>query len=120
MARRHVYLQGQWHLWIYCCLWAVRDGARLAGDSSSPRSATRAAAFLDGQQLVSVSIGPRGVRTAFEFDLGGRLLTAPYDRSREQWLLYEPSGKVLVLRADRTLSHTPGSRREAPSDWRKF
>ena len=42
----------------------------------------------------------RRVSCVFEFDLGAILKTRPYDKEGEQWLLYEPSHKVLSLRAD--------------------
>jgi hypothetical protein len=108
MARRLVAVHGEWHLWIYCCNWSVFVDKRVVGDSSSRKGVQRAADALDGQALVSAEIQVRGCRTVFEFDLGGRLVTRPYDRKSEQWLLYTPSGKVLTLRADKQFSFTQG------------
>src|SRR4051812_29248304 len=106
-ARRRITVAGEWHLWIYCCDWAVSNGGRLIGDSESKRSMDRAASFLDGQKLVKAWIVPREMRTVFEFDLGGTLETRPYNRTSEQWLLYEPNGNVLTVRADRQYTYGP-------------
>ena len=116
-ARRHVYVRGDWHLWIYCCNWAVFDGSRLIGDSASKRRIDRAARYLNGQKLVSARVIPRGMRSLFEFDLGGRLETKPYDRSSEQWLLYEPNGNVLTVRADKRYCYGPGDRHPDHHRW---
>jgi hypothetical protein len=116
LRRRLAYPKGQWHLWVYCCAWSVREGTREVGDWSSNARIDRAAAFLNGQKLTTVNFNSRGARTTFIFDLGGSLETRPYDRRGEQWLLYEPSGKVLVWRADRQYSHNLGTR---PSIWRR-
>ena len=105
LARRVVYPRGQWHLWIYCCAWRATDGRRQIGDWSSKARIDRSAQFLNGQRLTSVTLNQRGARAAFAFDLGGHLETQPYDRTSEQWLLYEPTGKVLIWRADRRYSH---------------
>lgn len=40
----------------------------------------------------------------FEFDLGGRLVVKPWRPEDEAWMLYEPTGNVLVLRADKRFS----------------
>src|SRR5215217_5037296 len=69
-SRRLATVHGDWHLWIYCCDWVVRKGDVVIGDSSSARRVDRAAAFLDGQKLLSATLRPRGARTHFEFDLG--------------------------------------------------
>ena len=110
LARRNVYVAGEWHLWIYCCEWTVASGSRVIGDSTTNRRAERAARFLDGQKLVEVVMPARGARTTFRFDLGGVLETRPYDRRSEQWLLYEPNGYVLIFRADRRCSYTTRGR----------
>jgi len=116
--RRTVHVRGQWHLWIYCCNWTVYDRTRIVGDSSSPRRIDRAAKLLNGQKLLSVALAPRGARTEFIFDLGGVLQTAPYDRRSEQWYLYEPSGSVLTLRADRRYSYQRATSTHAER-WRR-
>jgi len=106
-----VYVRGNWHLWIYFCKWEVfQRSRRIANSDSSDLRIDRAAALLNGQKLVSARVILRGMRTLFEFDLGGRLETRPFNRTGEQWLLYEPSGNVLAVRADKRYSYGPGNR----------
>ncbi len=116
MARRGVFVHGEWHLWIYGCDWDVFSGSKRIGDSSTKRKILCAAEFLDGQKLIRFSISPRKASCVFEFDLGAALKTQPYDNESEQWLLYEPSHKVLSLRADRrykySISDVPNDHRE--------
>lgn len=100
LARRRVYVHGDWHLWIYCCDWQVFCGQKRIGDSSTKANMLPAADFLDGQALLNVSVSPCDARSIFEFDLGGRLETQPYDHESEQWMLFEPSHDVLTVRAD--------------------
>ncbi len=123
LRKRTVTVVGRWHLWIYCCEWEVRSNRGVvATSSSSSRRIDRASVILDGQQLVAVVLDPRRAGTTFEFDLGGSLKTKPNDRSSEQWMLFEPNGKVLTLRADRrfkyerALGNSTGSR----TSWRRL
>ncbi len=119
LAKRGAYVHGDWHLWIYCCAWEVLfNDKQIAHSESSDNRIKRATNFLDGQKLLRFSIVPRGMRCTFEFDLGGILKTWPYGRRHEQWLLYEPSGKVLTLRADKYFSHDPSNRPENKTDWK--
>jgi len=105
LRRRHVVVHGAWHLWIYYCHWSVFHNEKLVGDSSSPKRVQRAAHSLNGQALIAFDLTLRGCTCVFEFDLGGRLVTRPCNRHGEQWLLFTPSGKVLVLRADKRYSY---------------
>jgi hypothetical protein len=117
-ARRLAYVRGDWHLWIYCCAWTVSDGSgRLVGNSSTKKSIDRAARFLNGQALSSGALISRGMRTVLEFDLGGRLETKPYDRRSEQWMLYEPTGKVLIVRADKRYTYGSADRTPDQKQW---
>lgn len=118
LARRSVHARGRWHLWIYCCEWRVIANDRVVGDSTTPRRIDRAARGLNGQKLLEVKIAPRGARSRFVFDLGAELETRPYDRSSEQWLLYEPSGHVLTWRADRKFAYARAGRNPRHSRWR--
>ncbi len=116
---RDVAVLGDWHLWIYCCGWnIVQDGERMAHSESEDAAIARATAWLDGQRLERLWMEPGTVITRFEFDLGGALETFPVDDdpSDEQWLLYEPSGDVLSVRADNRFSHGPGD--TPPDEWR--
>jgi hypothetical protein len=117
-ARRHVCPRGQWHLWIYCCDWEVRSRGRSVGDGSTDTKTERAANFLNGQKLVRFSIAPQKLQCVFEFDLGGTLKTRPYDKESEQWLLYEPSNMVLVLRADGCYKYVRSNVLGSEANWK--
>ena len=119
-ARRSVRVRGRWHLWIYCCEWLVRANGIVVGDSTTPRRIDRAARELNGQKLLEVIVNARGARSRFVFDLGAELETKPFDRTSEQWLLYEPDGNVLAWRADRKYRHGPGNRRPSEERWRSL
>lgn len=108
LARRNVFIHGDWHLWINCCDWEVTSGGTLIGKSTSAPSIRKAADFLDGQKLIRFSLTPETVRCVFEFDLGGRLDTYPYDDTSEQWLFFaRRDSNVLILRADGMYSLKP-------------
>ena len=118
LARRSVRVRGRWHLWIYCCEWRVLAKGKVVGDWTTTRRIERAVRELNGQKLKGVTVGRRGARTHFAFDLGAELETKPYDRTSEQWLLYEPDGRVLAWRADRKYSYGSGSRPTERLVWR--
>jgi hypothetical protein len=114
LARRHVRTYGEWHLWIKCCDWEVHFKGKRVGDSSTKLGIRRAADFLNGQKLIQFSLASRKVQSIFVFDLGATLKISPYDKSSgEQWLLFEPSQKVLTLRADGRYRHI---RSDLPAD----
>jgi hypothetical protein len=116
-ARRSVVVHGDWHLWLYCCEWEVLSKGNRVGDSSTKISIRRGADFLDGQELTGFSISPRKIGCLFRFDLGATLRTRPYDRDSEQWRLFEPSHKVLTLRADGMFKHM---RSDIPDELEKW
>lgn len=101
LARRSVFVHGEWHLRIDSCAWEVLSNGRHVGNGSTKRSIRRAADLLDGQKLIRFSFFPKKVQCIFEFDLGATLRTVPYDRKGEQWVLHTPEQKALTLRADR-------------------
>jgi hypothetical protein len=101
LARRNVFVHGEWHLWIYCCNWEVLTKDKRIADSSTKARIRLAADVLDGQKLVRFSLDPKSVQCAFKFDLGATLRTVPYDKDSEQWSLYTPKQRVLTLFADR-------------------
>ena len=114
LRRRNVVVHGAWHLWIYYCDWSVFQNDKLVGDSSSPKRVQRAAHSLNGQALIAFDFRRRGCTCVFEFDLGAKLVTKPCNRRGEQWLLFTPFEKVLVLRADKRYSYH--GKHSAPAD----
>lgn len=118
LARRQAHVRGEWHLWLYCCDWEVLSKGKPVGDSSTKLKMRRAAHVLNGQKLIRFLVLPRGVQSVFEFDLGATLKTRPYDNESEQWLLYEPSHKVLVVRADGRYIHHRSDVVDNQKDWK--
>lgn len=101
LARRNVFVHGEWYLKIDSCAWEVLSNGRHVGNGSTKHSMRRAANLLDGQKLIRFSFFPAKVLCVFEFDLGAALRTVPYDRKGEQWVLLTRDQKALTLRADR-------------------
>jgi hypothetical protein len=104
LARRLVYPRGQWHLWIYRCEWEVLFRGKRVGRSSTNTEIRHAVDFLNGQKLLRFSILPRKLRCSFSFDLGGTLITQPFDKEGEQWLLFRKGPR---LKGRRTLQALP-------------
>ncbi len=118
LARRRVFIHGDWHLWIYCCDWEVFSAGKLVGQSTSEASIQRAADILDGQKLISFSMTAEPLRCQFKFDLDGRLETYPYDSESEQWVFYDSRNHmVLVLRADGVYSYGRSDRSDE-KEWK--
>ena len=101
LARRSVFVHGEWHLRIDSCAWEVLFNGRHVGNGSTKVGMRHAADLLSGQKLIQFSFSPKDVQCVFAFDLGGALRTVPYDRKGEQWVLHTPEHRALTLRADR-------------------
>jgi hypothetical protein len=122
LTNRLVKVRGEWHLWIYCCNWQVFHNGTPVGDasleSSSKKKIIAAANYLDGQKLMRASMSEEGCRLTLDFDLGGQLVTEPYDEDSEQWFLYEPEAACLTVRADRQFQYGPSN--SASEKWQQF
>lgn len=99
---RHVYVHGDWRLFIDG-FWklALRDRPLVRG--TSPVSEIQMAlARLDGQRLVSVSGDSSTGATRFTFDLGAALYVRRTSRGDdyEMWMLQAPDGRFLQVRGD--------------------
>ena len=121
-AQRVVTVHGDWHLWIRSDVWSSKqNGVVVARIESADADIAKAAAELDGQILSSFEIDRATASCRFTFDLGGELLTgrsAGGDaRETEEWLLFEPCGNVLTLRADASYSWSPSDTRPEDELW---
>ena len=90
-SRRSAYVEGEWHLWIYCCNWKIiQDGEQLAWSEDDENTIDRAISFLNGQNLVGINVPAGDGHSSFKFDLGGSLETWPYgdDPTEQQWMIY--------------------------------
>ena len=120
---RFAYVYGEWHLWIYCCDWVIRQNNRKVGDSTSKEKIDRGCLALGGQYLTKVVVNPKNLQTDFYFDLGGHLQTKPYkkeDEPSEMWKLRCPDGKWFLLRADGKYSHQSGNTPPYKTVWKPF
>ena len=122
--RRSARVQGQWHLWIYCCFWSLSlDTTQIAHNESDDVTIERALHLLNGQAITAVTISPVDGSTKFSFDLGCVMTTTPapehvYSSTTvEQWMLYQPSGEVLTIRSDGMYSLEPGGTTSADARW---
>jgi len=120
-ARRHVFLGGQWHLWIHYCNWKAYSNGVFFSDSDTKEGMGLAAEMLDGQKLIKVTANEPDGHTIFEFDLGGVLVTEPEqdygDDPGDLWLLFEAGGKVLSFREDGMYSYQYGNTLPMEKQW---
>lgn len=124
IMRRITTVRGDWHLWIWCCNWVLQlDQMELAHSESSDNEIADALFVLNGQALTSVAIDASIGSSVFEFDLGGRLCTTPYEGldlnndPRVNWMLFEPSEFVLSYRADGKYSYQHKNSPVETEDW---
>jgi hypothetical protein len=118
--RRYAFVEGRWHVWIYCCHWRIfQDGEALAWSEDADDLIGRAAAELDGQALVRVEADPETGRSSFTFDLGGVMKTWPYgdDPTLEQWMISDDS-EQFAFRADGHFSQEPDNTPVGQEHWR--
>jgi len=119
LARRSVFVHGEWHLWIYCCHWTISSKeVILASDQSANKVMTSAIKFLDGQILKGVQIQASSGSSRFEFDLGGELNTFPGpDAFQKQWMIFTPDEYVLCYGADGKMSYCKSDTKDADMFW---
>jgi hypothetical protein len=102
-ARRLVKPVGAWYLFIVCCHWRFFSrNEEQAHDESDHETIDAAAEEIDGQKLIRVNLDVNRHVASFYFDLGGALITWPYedDDNDEQWFLRLPGDLALGYRAD--------------------
>jgi hypothetical protein len=124
LARRRVFVHGNWHLWIYLSDWRIfLKDQELANCASNRQTIKKAIIELDGQILIKVTVDDV-LRTVFLFDLGGRIEVFPnyadYEKTVDLWLLYQPSGCVFALRADGYYHLAPGNTPPKDIEWMRL
>lgn len=118
LSRRRVTVRGEWRLLIWHCHWKIFSKSKLlATDLSTHKKIEDAICSLSGERLIKVHVNSNGRSTRFAFDLGGVVETMDIGK-RDQWLLYEPSGYVLVLRGDGLCHHQRGNVSRDKLKWR--
>jgi hypothetical protein len=120
---RYAHVKGEWHLWIYCCNWVIRQDGRKVGDDTSERKIDRGCSVLGGQYLTNVTVNSKNWQTDFYFDLGGHLQTKPFKNENkvfEMWTLRCPDGHWFALRDDGKFSHHPKNTPPNKKVWQSF
>jgi hypothetical protein len=134
---RYAHVKGEWHLWIYCCEWVIRQDGRKVGDDTSERKIDRGCSVLGGQHLTKIAVNPKNWQTNFYFDLGGHLQTKPYPKNwrknfsrhlkcknehepSEMWMLRCSDNKWFLLRDDGKYSHQSGRTPPDKKVWQPF
>lgn len=98
-SNRQQRYRGEWHLWVYCCVWYLeKNGEFLVASEDSRSKLETAIQYLDNRVLNSVKLLPPAFETIFNFDEGVILHLFPvYSEEYEHWKLYTPDGNVLVI-----------------------
>jgi len=96
------------------CDWVILKNDDDLADSESPEEQIeQAISYIDGQCLAALPTVDDKLKTwGFKFDLGGALLTRPYDDGdqHDQWMLFEADGNVVSSDQTGRLTREPGSR----------
>jgi hypothetical protein len=103
IARRKVWIWGEWHLWIDACDWKIiENGKAICKNTSSIKRIYMGLEKLEGQFLINVEVDQENGNTKFYFDLGAIIETKKWDNGGEQWHLYQPDKSVLSIKSDGT------------------
>lgn len=93
------YVHGEWHVWIYQCVWRIEEKGNVLAASEDDRShLERTVKVLENRILESVRIEPPSLDTAFLFEGDLKLKTFgiySQPEAAEHWMLYTPQGMVL-------------------------
>lgn len=85
MARRRVFIEGDWHFWIQHANWTLRTASHLATNTQSYSAMIdQAMQELDGQILESYDISGFPEKFSLRFDLGAMLDIGGSDRTGDE------------------------------------
>ncbi|BAZ14456.1 hypothetical protein NIES4071_63000 [Calothrix sp. NIES-4071] len=95
----HQHVHGEWHLWIYNCVWRLEEAGKVLAASEDERNKIESAIVrLEGLSLQSIDLQPPIWDTVFTFENQVILrLFSIYSEDYEHWMLYTPDGNVLSL-----------------------
>ncbi len=105
LARRHVTVVGDYHLWIQYAKWhmTTQHSAANSEDADSLLS-IECIRELDGQILSDVVVNEPARSCTLSFDLGATLhLSRDPDYKEDQWGLYALDGHIVALEHDGSL-----------------
>ena len=89
--------RGEWHLWVYGAAWRIDSAEDVVAGSEDSREAMSAGlASLEGAILRSVSVAVPSLGVDLDFDEATFRVFPVTAREDEHWMLFTPSGDVLV------------------------
>jgi hypothetical protein len=92
-------VHGEWHLWLYMCMWRIetRD-AVLAGSEDDSAATKKLLGDLPFGSVQAIDIVRPSLDLSIQFGSGVKLLTFSYTtRGEEQWKLFTPENIVLTV-----------------------
>jgi hypothetical protein len=115
LARRRVFVQGEWHFWLRDCEWEISAASHSISRRDIGNVAMDCLQELDGQVLQSVENGRLPDSFSFRFDLGAELQIWPLVGAEDdRWSLHSRGGDIVVCQANGGLVFEKG----APSEFR--
>jgi hypothetical protein len=89
---------GEWHLWLYMCMWRIEtQEAVLAGSEDDRSRIKKLLENLAFKTIEDIRVARPSLDLSIEFTSGVKLFTfADTTRSEEQWKLFTPDGNVLI------------------------
>ena len=108
----------EWHLWLYGCMWRVRDGQRVVCESTDERSKmSDGVSTLNGREVAALSFGP--TRSWIQLTGDVRLdIKSDTALVMDQWFLFMPGGRVLKVTEGSELVLTVESEDETSTEGR--
>ena len=106
LARRRVFVVGDWHFWVKYGHWEIRTANHLVrSEEAHVAQIEEAVQELDGQILLSVAPGAAPNSCVLKFDLGGSLYIWPStDVGDDQWSIYPFNGNIISYQMNGSIS----------------
>ncbi len=91
-------IQGEWHLWIYCCVWRLEEGDKILAASEDDRDKLKLAVQrLENLALQSIDLISSSWDLVLTFEHQVVLRTfAIYSEEYQNWMLFTPDSNVLT------------------------
>jgi hypothetical protein len=106
-------IHGEWHLWVYDCVWRLESNDAVIADSNDSRPRMESAVRrLEGLALSAIDIIRSDLpETLIRFENGFTLyLSSAEPDEAEHWMLFRPDGDVLSMGPGATWSVEHGGR----------
>jgi hypothetical protein len=115
LARRSVYVQGDWNFWVLYGNWKLlTSNGNLDSEAAPGSPLDECLTDLDGQRLVSIEAGKRPHSCVLRFDFGAVLEIWPSaEIADDQWTLHVWNGDIAAYGHDGGLTFSKAQSREA-------